>query len=101
MVRSSLVGRLYLAQTSVTDPSVCHLLLHRESGEPIAAIEKEVDEFAAAFLTPATMAPIAISRSTAVGRSGCRPLPASETRLAVGPASRRSRPKRSGSTSAA
>lgn len=30
-----------------------HLLLHSESGEPSAAIEKEADEFAAAFLTPA------------------------------------------------
>ncbi len=30
-----------------------HLLLHRDSGEYSAAIEKEADEFAAAFLTPA------------------------------------------------
>jgi Zn-dependent peptidase ImmA (M78 family)/transcriptional regulator with XRE-family HTH domain len=31
-----------------------HLLLHGESGEHSAAIEKEADEFAAAFLTPAS-----------------------------------------------
>lgn len=31
-----------------------HLLLHEEAGEPSVAIEKEADEFAAAFLTPAT-----------------------------------------------
>ena len=30
-----------------------HLLLHRDAGEHSAAIEKEADEFAAAFLTPA------------------------------------------------
>jgi len=30
-----------------------HLLLHGDSGEPSAAIEKQADEFAAAFLTPA------------------------------------------------
>jgi Zn-dependent peptidase ImmA (M78 family)/transcriptional regulator with XRE-family HTH domain len=30
-----------------------HLLLHGDFGEPSAAIEKEADEFAAAFLTPA------------------------------------------------
>lgn len=30
-----------------------HMLLHNESGEHSAAIEKEADEFAAAFLTPA------------------------------------------------
>lgn len=30
-----------------------HLLLHGDSGEPSLAIEKEADEFAAAFLTPA------------------------------------------------
>lgn len=30
-----------------------HLLLHKESGEHSAAIEREADEFAAAFLTPA------------------------------------------------
>lgn len=30
-----------------------HLLLHKDSGEHSAAIEKEADEFAAAFLTPA------------------------------------------------
>jgi Zn-dependent peptidase ImmA (M78 family)/transcriptional regulator with XRE-family HTH domain len=30
-----------------------HLLLHSDSGEPSAAIEKQADEFAAAFLTPA------------------------------------------------
>lgn len=31
-----------------------HLLLHADCGEPSAAIEKEADEFAAAFLTPAS-----------------------------------------------
>jgi Zn-dependent peptidase ImmA (M78 family)/transcriptional regulator with XRE-family HTH domain len=31
-----------------------HLLMHRDSGEHSTAIEKEADEFAAAFLTPAT-----------------------------------------------
>lgn len=31
-----------------------HLLLHGDAGEPTAAIEKEADEFAATFLTPAT-----------------------------------------------
>ena len=31
-----------------------HLLLHGERGEQSAAVEKEADEFAAAFLTPAT-----------------------------------------------
>jgi Zn-dependent peptidase ImmA (M78 family)/transcriptional regulator with XRE-family HTH domain len=31
-----------------------HLVLHADSGEPSAVIEKEADEFAAAFLTPAT-----------------------------------------------
>lgn len=31
-----------------------HLLLHGDAGEPTAAIEKEADEFAAAFLTPAS-----------------------------------------------
>lgn len=31
-----------------------HLLLHSDSGEHSAAIEKEADEFAAAFLTPAS-----------------------------------------------
>lgn len=31
-----------------------HLLLHADSGEHSAAIEKEADEFAAAFLTPAS-----------------------------------------------
>lgn len=30
-----------------------HLLMHRDFGEPSAAVEKEADEFAAAFLTPA------------------------------------------------
>lgn len=30
-----------------------HLLLHADSSEPSAAVEKEADEFAAAFLTPA------------------------------------------------
>lgn len=30
-----------------------HLLLHGDAGEPTASIEKEADEFAAAFLTPA------------------------------------------------
>jgi hypothetical protein len=29
-----------------------HLLLHGDSSEPSAALEKEADEFAAAFLTP-------------------------------------------------
>lgn len=33
---------------------VGHLLLHEDFGEHSAAIEKEADEFAAAFLTPAT-----------------------------------------------
>lgn len=36
-----------------TAHEIGHLLLHGESGEHSAAIEKEADEFAAAFLTPA------------------------------------------------
>lgn len=31
-----------------------HLLMHRDEADPRAAIEREADEFAAAFLTPAT-----------------------------------------------
>lgn len=37
-----------------------HLLLHADSGEHSAAIEKEADEFAAAFLTPATSMDVAL-----------------------------------------
>lgn len=37
-----------------------HLLLHADSGEHSAAIEKEADEFAAAFLTPAASMDVAL-----------------------------------------
>jgi Zn-dependent peptidase ImmA (M78 family)/transcriptional regulator with XRE-family HTH domain len=37
-----------------------HLLLHADSGEHSAAIEKEADEFAAAFLTPAAFMDVAL-----------------------------------------
>jgi Zn-dependent peptidase ImmA (M78 family) len=37
-----------------------HLLLHAESGEHSGAIEKEADEFAAAFLTPAASMDVAL-----------------------------------------
>lgn len=37
-----------------------HLLLHSDSGEHSAAVEKEADEFAAAFLTPAASMDVAL-----------------------------------------
>lgn len=39
-----------------------HLLLHGDSGEHSAAVEKEADEFAAAFLTPAAAMDAALPR---------------------------------------
>lgn len=39
-----------------------HLLLHSDSGEHSAAIEKQADEFAAAFLTPAASMDVALPR---------------------------------------
>jgi len=50
-----------------------HLLLHGDVGEPTAAVEKEADEFAAAFLTPAAAMDAALPQRldlTALDRLG-------------------------------
>lgn len=50
-----------------------HLLLHADSSEHSAAIEREADEFAAAFLTPATTMDVALPQRldlTALDRLG-------------------------------
>ena len=52
-MQRQLGSRGEFARAYVVAHEVGHLLLHADTGEHSAAIEKEADEFAAAFLTPA------------------------------------------------